>query len=286
MNWLVTLIQMWARNQATQALHEGMSSALASSSETDGSVTSDSDADHPSADVGIVAALPIELSTFVDRLSHVKRVTAGGFRYVGGRLGALRIVIVFSGPGMYRATKAAQALVETYEPRWMISAGFAGGLNPDLSVGSVVVPRRLITDQAQSLLLGGAFDGNGSNAISGTLITTRDVVRTRKAKDAIYQNLGADVVDLETWAVANVCQIFQLPLTSVRVVSDDAHTELPPEIMTLVAPTGAVRWGATIGTLLKRPDRIGTLLSLRENADLCSKRLADFLEKVVLASRT
>ena len=79
--------------------------------------------------VGIVFALSIEAGCFVDTLSQIRVTRGDGFIARQGRRGHREVVLVESGPGGPRAAMAAQALIDAYRPRLMVSAGFAGGLD-------------------------------------------------------------------------------------------------------------------------------------------------------------
>ena len=69
---------------------------------------------------------------------------------------------------------------------------------------------------------------------------------------------------------------------AVRAISDDLSADLPPEVLSLVGETGAVRFGAVIGSLFKRPSSIKDMWRLREQATVAADRLADFLDGIVL----
>ena len=56
------------------------------------------------ADIGLVCALPLELSTFLGRCSKVKTYTGGRFTFRGGFYQNIRVAIVESGMGRARAT--------------------------------------------------------------------------------------------------------------------------------------------------------------------------------------
>src|SRR5271166_4731613 len=93
----------------------------------------------PSADLGVVFALAIEAGCFVDALSRVRVTRGDGFIARQGRHGNREIVLLESGPGAHRAAKAAHAMIDAYRPRLVISAGFAGGLDPRAQRQDLVV---------------------------------------------------------------------------------------------------------------------------------------------------
>jgi adenosylhomocysteine nucleosidase len=113
--------------------------------------------------------------------------------------------------------------------------------------------------------------------VSGRLVTVDQVIRTAGEKAELRARTGADVVDMETAAVASVCHDRSQPFFGVRVVSDDASADLPPEVLTIMGPTGSFRLGATVGALWRRPASLKELWALREAAIVASDRLAQVL---------
>ena len=65
---------------------------------------------------------------------------------------------------------------------------------------------------------------------------------------------AAMAVDMETFAVAEVCRRRDVPFSSVRVINDTADEALPPDVEhLLVQKSGAAQWGAAVGAIWRRP---------------------------------
>ena len=88
-------------------------------------------------------------------------------------------------------------------------------------------------------------------------------------------------VDMETLAVAQVAKEHKLKFMAIRVISDDMSEDLPPEILSVLGDTGAVRVGAALSSFVKRPSSFKDMLHLRQNANRAAKNLAVFLDGVV-----
>jgi adenosylhomocysteine nucleosidase len=234
----------------------------------------------PPADIGIVAALPIEVGPLLARLTHVRKYAGPRFTITEGELGGKLIALVLTGMGRPRAQRGAELLLDGHRPRWLVSAGFAGALDPTLERNQIVLPDRVVN------LEGGSFaidlsvppEARAQGLRSGTLVTVDDVVRTAVEKAALRQKTGAHVVDMETSAIAALCGNRGVRFLPVRVVSDDARSDLPPEILAIVGRSGGLRLGATVGALWKRPSSVKDLLRLRQHAVEAAERLASFLE--------
>ena len=78
------------------------------------------------ADVGIVAALPIEVSDVIDGLKKVRKYQSATVPVIEGEYGGTVVAVATGGPGRRSARHAAEVLISGHRPRWIISAGFAG----------------------------------------------------------------------------------------------------------------------------------------------------------------
>ena len=64
-------------------------------------------------------------------------------------------------------------------------------------------------------------------------------------------------------------------------MSDDASTDLPPEILSIMGESGSYRIGAAIGAIWRRPSSLKDLLALREKAIDSADRLAKTLLSII-----
>ena len=232
-----------------------------------------------SVDVGIVAALPIELAPFLPRLSSVRKYSAGGRAVVEGEIAGKLVAVAIGGPGRAAATDSARRLVAGHRPRWIVSAGFAGALDPGLARREVLFPDEIVGPDGASIRVALAIDpaGDGPAIRTGRLATVEEVVRTPADRAELRARTGAIAVDMETSAVASFCAEAGRRFLAVRVVSDSAEDVIPPEALALVGPTGSYRVGAALGAIWHRPSSLKDLLRLREHALAAARRLADVL---------
>src|SRR4051794_3060442 len=91
-------------------------------------------------DIGIVAAMPIEVGFLVDRFSKVRKYSGPRHTIIEGEVGGKLIALIIAGIGREAARRGAQLLYEGHHPRWIVSAGFAGALDPDLARHAIVMP--------------------------------------------------------------------------------------------------------------------------------------------------
>jgi len=233
------------------------------------------------ADVGIVAAMSIEVGFLTDRLTRVRKYAGPRHSVIEGEAGGKIVALIVGGMGRGPAAEATSVLIDGHRPRWVVSAGFAGALDPALQRYDAVLPGEVVT------LEGGRFavdaldaPGRGPRTRGGRLVTVDAIVRTAAEKAALREKTGADLVDMETSAVAEVCRERAARFLAVRVVSDDAEAELPPEVATLMTRSGSYRVGAAFRAVWNRPSSLKDFWALHSQAQESADRLAD----VVLAS--
>lgn len=223
---------------------------------------------------GIVFAVPIEADAFARAATDVIETEAAGLTLHEGMVGGIRVAWCVAGVGREAARRAARLVIDGHRPRLLVSAGFAGGLDPTLARGAVVEPARVRGESAVSTSLPLAVAEQGG----GTLVTVDRIVRTPTDKTAVAAATGAAVVDMETLAVAEVAREAGLPCRSIRVISDAASDELPPDVTRLVAPQSALRRaGSLIGLIGRRPRAALDLWQLWERAVVDGRALGDAL---------
>lgn len=240
------------------------------------------DDDLARADIGLVCALPLEIAEFLKRCTHTKSYTGGDFTFRGGRYDGIRIAVVESGTGQVRARRAVQALVDAHHPRWIISCGFAGALQPGVKIGQMLVPNRFVTPGQPELHVDVTMPHEPERGLYvGGLVTVDHIVHTVAEKKALGEEFQSVGVDMESYTIAEYCKKEHLRFFAVRTFSDDLSKDLPKEVLSLMGPTGAVRFGAVVGALWNRPSSAQDMWNLREQAITASEHLANFLDGVV-----
>lgn len=239
--------------------------------------------DKAHADIGLVCALPMEIQPFLDRCEHVKKYTGGSYVFRGGFLDRIKVAVVQTGVGFARARAATQALIDAHSPPWVLSVGFSGALKPEMKNGDIVVATSVCDLHGQELQNDVHFPEDPEHGLYvGRIINTDEIVRTVDEKLKLAAQFDSLAVDLESLAVAQVCQAAQKGFMAIRAISDDCSVDLPPEIMSILGETGAVRAGAALGAVFKRPESIKEMWKMRGDASRAATRLASFLDGVVV----
>lgn len=211
--------------------------------------------------IGIVAALAAEART----LGPAARRGAGLRELSDGAL------LAVSGIGAAAADAAARRLVLSGVAA-LVSFGMAGGLDPTLVCGAVLLPEEVV-----------AFLGTGSAAATATsrgwrqrmraalpaaciacegrLLTTERPIGRPDAKALAGRQARAVGVDMESAAIAMVAGQAGLPFIALRVIVDTAADELPAAVIA-ASDRGELRAGRLLAGLARAPGEIGGLIRL------------------------
>jgi nucleoside phosphorylase len=218
----------------------------------------------PRKPVVIVAAIPAELAPIIGKLQS-QQVNGVDLYELPNAL------IAIGGIGQKFARRAAEVAVEYAQPQRLISAGIAGALSPKLKVGDVGHVREVI-DAATGVRYAG---------MSGdwVLATAQDVSSVAGKRELLAKH-GADVVDMEGAAVAQVAMERGLEFASVKAISDDAAFEMPP-LNRFIDKNGRFATARFVVYIAFRPKWWSSLGTLKRNSDLATKNLCSRLEHLL-----
>lgn len=209
------------------------------------------------------------------RWRRIAPVPGPGRAWLGERAG-LQVLFAETGIGAHAALATLRGLLQRGNiPSLLVSAGFAGGLEPGLQVGAVLRAREVADE-----------NGNvwpcvtGGEVASGRVLTVNRLVNTPAQKRELGQRHGAQVVDMESAALARACSRHGLPFGCVRAISDDVNTSLPADLARCI-PGGRPRLAALLALLLRQPGRVGSLCRLARDSRRAARALAGTLEDLL-----
>ncbi|MFH1924340.1 MAG: nucleoside phosphorylase [Planctomycetota bacterium] len=282
------VVRNWLRNAASRKIRETVTEAAR---EKLAGATGAANAEGPAAadrpcDVGVVFALGIEAGGLEDLVEGAVFSRGHGFSACQGGLKGRHVVLTQSGPGSQAAAHAAEALIAGHKPQWIISAGFAGGLDPSLKRHDLVMADSLADAGGNRLALDFKVDpaalARTPGVHVGRLVTVDGIVRLPDDKRALGEKHQALAVDMESYAVAEVCRRRQVRFLAVRVVGDAVDDELPADVERLLQQkTPTAKLGAVIGSMWNRPSSMKDLWKLKEDALVASDRLGKFLASTI-----
>jgi hopanoid-associated phosphorylase len=182
------------------------------------------------------------------------------------------VVTIMAGGNSRRLRAALQARVQA-DCRAVISIGIAGGLDPELVPGDVIVATG-VTAAAQRHAasleiargLAARLAGHPKRVILADLAGVDAAVLSPIEKKALRGATGALAVDMESHVAAEFAAHHGLPFAAVRVVCDPAHRALPELIAIALRPDGELNLAGVLGSLLRRPMQLLAMPRLAKDA--------------------
>lgn len=105
--------------------------------------------------IGILAALEEEMAMLAAALARQRRHERAGVRFVAGRLDGRPVVLAEAGIGKVSAAQVTTLLLDRFGCGAVVVSGVAGGLDPRLGIGDLVVAERLAQQDYGALTNGG-----------------------------------------------------------------------------------------------------------------------------------
>ncbi len=212
--------------------------------------------------------MPMELASVRRRLGDVQPYPALGPRAISGTIGKFEYVATAVGVGTRRATDTTEQLLSSLSVPLVVVVGIAGASAPHLKIADVVVPESVIHGPAGTTHTStdaiARFDRKGT-------IRTHDELLVDPEGVAGLHRQGISAMDMETGAIAAVCERYAVPWTAFRAISDNIERPVDPASMTMLNPDGTMNTGAAIRFMLRRPHRIPVLMrSGRDSVKACN----------------
>ncbi len=98
--------------------------------------------------VAVLCAIPQEFAFLADNLTGTEITERAGMVFHAGRLDGHPVVLARAGMGKVNAAIAATLLIERFDCRVLLFSGIAGGLDPELAIGDVVIADHVVQHDA------------------------------------------------------------------------------------------------------------------------------------------
>ena len=198
-------------------------------------------------DIGIIGAMDSEVEMLKSRLADSRKISVGGIDFYRGTLLGKEVAIARCGIGKVFAAMCAEAMIITFSPKVIINTGVGGALKKGISIGDIVIAKKLVQHDMDTSPLGdpkGLISGinkvyfdadeNGVKLLlaaaeseslpirCGTIASGDRFVADSETKAAIVREFDASVCEMEGASIAQVAYVNRTPVLVIRAVSDSA----------------------------------------------------------------
>jgi adenosylhomocysteine nucleosidase len=204
--------------------------------------------------IGLICAIPQELAHLRDALADSHSENAAHAVFHTGTIDGHDVVLAGSGMGKVNAALVTTLLADRFGCRTVVFSGVAGGLDPTLAIGDIVIADLVIQHDAGVLedervrvyqpgyapiinptdRLGYPADpellarvGERLEEVSitgqivyGTVLSGDQYLNCDTTRDRLLRELGGQAIEMEGGAVAQVCEAFGVPWLVIRALSD------------------------------------------------------------------
>ena len=210
--------------------------------------------------VGIIGAMEEEVSLLRSVLKNSKNEIIHGFEFIRGNLDGTAVVVLRSGIGKVNAAVGCALLLQTYRAQWVINTGSAGGIDPSLTFGDVIISDSLVYHDVDVRAFGyaaGQVPGSPpvfsvpQNLIEAAEQAVEELKAEGKLPITLQHRRGLigsgdqfihtperiaqirkdfptlRAIEMEGAAIAHTCALCGVPALIIRSVSDVAGSESP-----------------------------------------------------------
>jgi adenosylhomocysteine nucleosidase len=223
------------------------------------------------APIAFIFAMPIELAPLVKKHS-LTETEFNGVPMHTGSIDGRDIVAIVTGMGMDFATAGTSRLLDAVSPRWVLVVGITGALESETPIGTLVNPEVVVNSlTGREFRPAPLIDGEPA----GMMWTSHGL--TTKAHDLEdLRARGIISLDMETAAIAELCEARDIPWTVFRVISDRANDgTVDEDVFRLSNMDGTPNPEAIERYINEHPERVPLLAQMAEDAKLATNNAVD-----------
>ena len=199
--------------------------------------------------IAIMGAMPEEIAPILSRVGEYKSEEYAQNIYYSAEYKGCELVIAHSKIGKVFSALTASTMIEHFGCEVVLFSGVAGGINPSLKIGDLIVATKLAQHDLDITAFGhpmGFVPGGsvfietdkelvslskevaselGKNVQEGVIATGDQFVHDENIKANILKNFNADALEMEGASVAVVCDALGVPFFILRAISDTADMD-------------------------------------------------------------
>jgi nucleoside phosphorylase len=225
----------------------------------------------PDGPIAFVFAMPIELEPLVSKLA-LTETQRNGVPVHAGTLDGREVVAIVTGMGTELASAGVGRLLDAVPVRWVLVVGITGALESETPIGTLMNPELVVNSEtgnefrpaplAQGTPAGRMWTTNGLTTQAGDL----DTLRAQ----------GVISLDMETAAIAELCDAREIPWSVFRTISDRANDgTVTEEVFRLSNQDGTPNHAAIEQYIAEHPERVPLLARMAEDAQLATHNAVD-----------
>jgi adenosylhomocysteine/aminodeoxyfutalosine nucleosidase len=196
-----------------------------------------------------MGAMPEETAPILEKLGTYKTTKYADNEYYEANYKGVDIVVAYSKIGKVFSTLTATTMIEHFGCDKLLFSGVAGGINPKLKIGDLIVATKLSQHDLDITAFGhpmGFVPGGsvfvesdkeliniskdvakelGKTVIEGVIATGDQFIHDEAIKENIVKHFSADALEMEGASVAVVCDALNVPFFILRAISDTADTD-------------------------------------------------------------
>lgn len=181
--------------------------------------------------------------------------------------------VIVTGIGSANTERSFHSALKRNHPQFVITSGFAGGLNPNLTVGDIIFDVEKSDPISPALLAAGARPGR--------FHCLERIAVTAKEKEELWKATNADAVEMESAIIRKICAERGIRSATIRVISDGPEEDLPLDFNQITNSKFEMHYGKLGWQLAKSPAKIARLLEFRQRINQCASKLAVLLVQVL-----
>jgi adenosylhomocysteine nucleosidase len=182
------------------------------------------------------------------------------------------IVAIVTGMGTALATAGTRRLLDAVPVRWVLVVGITGALENETPIGTLVLPEIVVNSETGREFRPAPL---AEGTPSGRMWTTNGLT-TQSADLASLRAQGVVSLDMETAAIAELCESRDIPWSVFRVISDRASDgTVDEEVFHLSNQDGTPNPEAIERYIAEHPERVPLLAQMAEDAKLATHNAVD-----------
>ncbi len=223
------------------------------------------------AQLAFICAMPMELEPLIQKLDLVES-SVGDVTVHRGSLRGQSVMAIVTGMGTDLATAGTTRLLDAVQVERVVVVGITGAVENETPIGTLVLPE-VVVNGATGEEYRPAPLGEGTPA--GAMWTT-DHLTTDLDEIARLRARGVVSLDMETAAIAALCERRGIPWSVFRVISDRATDgSVDEEVFRLSNMDGSPNNEAIERYFAEHPERVEAMAKLAEGALLGADTAAE-----------